>query len=589
MDAEIKDFCEFVGDKIDTVLLTALWEDFRSSKRVNKKMKISGGIFGATSKSGHKIDELKSAMQKFARRGMTQEMIEVVYELDKFRVYGNGSTAQKAIRTNMINRIKIILFEDVSFAEFHVFKKCISLIKKWESARDDINSFDILSQVCSQICDAKKLRQTSYVRNKFKRKVSKNQTKEEFAEAIKSKKYLDGIALLFQRPEVALKLLVLRQVEDDICKDLRELISYCLAEYEKIKRECDKTLFLVVPWLWIMFKDELRMKSDQVLFFDWKSLQMDDQDCLKLPEYVYDQHTKKGKQKGRGVEHFRQESSRTTNVDEAFAVEDMISEYHLDAQEHLNATQEHLDAQEHLRAITFTNVDFSSLSRVELITNGVCGGKLPCVLAAYKKKRVVLKQMTKSLNFGEDYFFINSLKERFGLPHFPMHLVKMNMKLCRTKEDKTYYWTKSKNQVFCLMKRVKHKGDLGKHKNLLEKEDTFDSMLKLRLFRGVFNTSDNILRNILVGEDEKLYGIDENDVMGTRKTVFNSKEPIKKSKFFTQERVKRIIKELNLTSETIEELCNEMRRYSGLSSKVYRFSYRAQNYSEIVCKELGWD
>lgn len=578
MDAEIKDFCDFIErnrQDIDTPLLLDLWEQFRTSKRVNKKMKISGGIFGATSKSGHKVDELKSALQKFARRGMTQEMIEVAYELDKFRVYGNGSTAQKAIRTNMINRIKVILFEDVSFAEFGVFTRCIKLIKQWERARDDENSFDILAQICAAICTAKKLRQTSYIRNKFKQ-TEKPQTKEDFINAISAGLYGDGLAILFQRPEVALKLLIQRQVDDDISQELRDSISYCMSEYERVSRDCDKALFLVVPWLWIMFKDTIRMNSDPLSLFDWKSLSMDEQDCLKLPDYVYDQHTKKGKIMGRGVEHFRKESSMITNIDEEFCVATLMDDYHKQTPIEKNASPD----------IKYTSLDFSDLTRIEFITDGVCGGKLPCVNAVYKKKRVVLKQMTKGLNFGNDYMCVNSLKKKFGLAHFPMYLAKMDMKLCKTKE-RTYYWTKAKDQVFCLMKQVKHIGDLGKHKHLLDTESKFDEMLKLRLFRGIFNTSDNILRNILVGEDGLFYGIDENDVMGKRETVFNATEPIKSSKYFTKERVCKVIDSLNLTEKTIAELGEELVKYN-LGSKVHRFKYRAQNYKEVVCEELGF-
>lgn len=291
-----------------------------------KKMSVTGGIFGAKSKSGHGVDELKSALQKFARRGMTKEMIQVAYELDKFRVY-HPSPQQKAIRTNMINRIKIILFEDVSFAEVGIFKRCIQLIKEWEENRDDDDSFNIIAHLCTLISSAKKLRQPSYIRNKFKDGVGM-QTEETFMSAINSAQYTDGLALFFQSQCTVLKLLGGRS----------ELEKFCIKEYKRVSREFDKCVFLIVPWLWIMFKDRLRTDEPMINVFDWKELRMDHDENLTLPEYIYDQHTKRGKRMGRGHDHFRKVASVAMNVDDEFLDENLSQNYHNSSSQNATCT-----------------------------------------------------------------------------------------------------------------------------------------------------------------------------------------------------------------------------------------------------------
>ena len=62
-------------------------------------------------------------------------------EMDAFKVYDGSDNvtiqrAAKAIRTNMINRLKVILFEDVSFSQVGAFTTVSEKIKEWED--DDV-------------------------------------------------------------------------------------------------------------------------------------------------------------------------------------------------------------------------------------------------------------------------------------------------------------------------------------------------------------------------------------------------------------------------------------------------------------------
>ena len=52
----------------------------------------------------------------------------------------------------------------------------------------------------------------------------------------------------------------------------------------------------------------------------------------------------------------------------------------------------------------------------------------------------------------------------------------------------------------------------------------FKESMKIRLFDGLFRRKDNILRNILVNSDGVVLSIDEGDIYGKIKLVFNKND-----------------------------------------------------------------
>ena len=110
-------------------------------------------------------------------------------------------------------------------------------------------------------------------------------------------------------------------------------------------------------------------------------------------------------------------------------------------------------------------------------------------------------------------------------------------------------------------------------------------MLKIRLFDGLFRSSDNILRNILVGSDRRsLISIDENDIYGKRKRVFNKKDWCLKMINKDVDMVKEIINEFNL-NDKIEMIKNKMLEY-GFNDKVEEMISRFNSYEEIIMNEF---
>ena len=70
--------------------------------------------------------------------------------------------------------------------------------------------------------------------------------------------------------------------------------------------------------------------------------------------------------------------------------------------------------------------DWSEFTLRKIIEEGVCGGKVPCILVEYKGKRYILKEMKKSMNFGKDYLVVDRCKSVFGLRDMNMKRIRSN-------------------------------------------------------------------------------------------------------------------------------------------------------------------
>ena len=140
--------------------------------------------------------------------------------------------------------------------------------------------------------------------------------------------------------------------------------------------------------------------------------------------------------------------------------------------------------------------------------------------------------MRPSFNLGRDYIFLDSLKKEFGVRDLGMIRIRSNEGLERKDLKKRTFvgnWKFGEREViYCMMDQFINIGDLGKHKYFLEDDKVFKECLKIRLFDGLFRSSDNILRNILVNENGDLMSIDEGDIYGKRPLIFDKNNWFKK-------------------------------------------------------------
>ena len=232
-------------------------------------------------------------------------------------------------------------------------------------------------------------------------------------------------------------------------------------------------------------------------------------------------------------------------------------------------------------------IRWENFNLIKIIEEGVCGGKVPCIVVDYKGKRCVLKEMKQSFNFGKDYIVVDKCKRLFGLKDMNMRRIKCDKTLVKIDEKKMSYVKNceigEKECIYCMMDYWENLGDLGKNKKFLNDEDIVYECLKIRLFDGLFNSSDNIMRNILVNEKGELLSIDEGDLYGKRKTIFNVKGDWCKKNVSDELLIICLEEILWKVEEKKREVCKIMDYYELDYKK--EFCKRIDDYKEIVWGE----
>lgn len=580
-------------------------------------------LFKLVTKSGHpSLDAVKSAIQKYARRGMHTKMLQAVSEMDAFKAYDDSDNittqrAAKAIRTIMINRLKVILFEDVSFSQVGAFTTVSEKIKEWED--DGRNDEKTLAEIVTIISHAKKLRLPSYLRTSYGKGEGCELDKKDFLEGIDNKD-IKCVEWIYHNDKEALEMLENRQFPG---KD--HILPMITAEWKRLKPTKSKAgsnerfIFVVVPWLWIMYDDDIEQEDDvEINSFSKKEIEAAyaKYDVL-FEDYVYDKHTKEGKKTG----DFRTEEAAVDNEDAVW-----LSTFE-DLQEYHNNQPEEVKAKKHRKPRELTEEQAAkkaakeakpkrlrrgvvkpdhikeiemNVANIKLITEGV---GMPYGYVTIHNRDKIIKYMTKGLNYGMDYNYIDKQKRLFGLKDLGIKMRKIPDKVLtvkytkkevqvkgktKTKIVRSYEWEDSKEgQVIAIMTKVNMKTYLSKCE-LLKDEAKFREMLKIRLFNGFFRTSNNINRNILVDEDDELWAINENDIFGVRKNVFNKKEHVRNSEFMTAELIESVIDELDFSTHE-QTLIDEMPKYFPKASCEFyerELRERVRNYKQIVLKEL---
>ena len=151
------------------------WKDEKVEKveKVEKDER-SIRVFGSISMNGYKCDLLKSCIIKYMRRGEFEKGVYFLMELDLFKnfieVKNNKEINGESLRSNMRNRILIMMSEDIGYGDWKLWMKCNYFMKKWEDNRLNNNNIDrlYLINLYKLFCDSKKSRNCSFIRGFWK-------------------------------------------------------------------------------------------------------------------------------------------------------------------------------------------------------------------------------------------------------------------------------------------------------------------------------------------------------------------------------------------------------------------------------------
>ena len=582
---------------------------------------IANTCFNNKSEFGYKSSELKSGICKYMRRSERDKFLWCVMELGKFNDISLEKNAAKAIVTNLINRMKILLMEDMNPGDMDRIYNGINLLEEYE--KDRSNRF-LLMNFTDVVMGAKKNRVTSYVNNWWRTRdfepddlkidkclkyrlngdtdelliLGENlikfiEEKDEriFGVYMKMVNLEGKMGLRYRRKDpVYLFWVIMRDymVNDKMIK----IFDFAL---DRFFNKGMKERFYFGFWIGVMV-----WKIDNMDFnvYDYPNFGKDDEveyyenmEKIKLDDYVLnDFHVNKNF----GLADFALNGAFVKDEYMKLLGENAgkYKEYYIEVKN--NTDTKGNGKKKPVKKVkvdigVLEFIDWNDIEVVKIIEEGVCGGKLPCIIVNYSGDKKILKEMNKSMNYGKDYIIVDECKKLIGLNDMNMKRIKSNKGLVKKdKKNKSYVNNckiDDKDCVYCMMDYWDNIGDLGKNKDKLKDIKVIEECLKIRYFDGLFRSSDNILRNILVNKEGKLLSIDEGDIFGKRKYILNMNSDWCRTscdKVLVDKVVNYFIENKEMLKIKVKEV---MVKYDF--DKSDEFNKRIDNYKDIV--DYEWD
>ena len=607
-----------------------MMEEMRQMEKV-KKMKI--GMFKNSSYWGKGSSVLKSGVCKYFRREMFDKFEWCVMEMMVFGVVSEG------LLTNIINRIKILVMEEI-VDEFEKVSMCVLLFERMEKG-NFLEKVEDMKRVCEIVKSCKKGRVVSYVNNwyKYNGEVYKDEVK--LDKVLKYKKKGDSEELLVLGERL---IGMLEKGDEKVIDIYNKMYGMESVEGSRYRRKEGVYLFMEIVedyfckdenrkrvFKFVMDRFNKKEMKERKAFGVWMGLM-----CLYDREKVVEVKVEEGYDERKMMEYLFEERGDMEISDE-FVVEDWhvckkwglgkfgkvgsfvlneklgilgdngvkYKEFYILKKEDdekkvekevVEKVENKVEKKKRVKVVE-KKVEVEKFDEkykvVKVLVEGVCGLKKCCVIVegVENGEKYVLKEMSKSMNEGRDYMCMDKMKKEFGLLDLGMKVVRLDKKieLVDKKNKKwkdNYEWKNDeKGVVYCVMKWFDNKGDLGKNKEVLKEVKYKEENLKIRLFDGLFRSSDNISRNILVLEGGGLLSIDEGDIFGKRKIIFNKSGDVCKKDKWYKENVDRVLDEMLSGENKKERLVEELVKY-GFDKKVEEFKERFDKYKEIVKSEF---
>ena len=597
------------------------------------------GMFNNKSYFGKMSKELKSGVCKYYRRGVMEKYEWCIVEMMIFGLKNKG------LMSNIVNRLKILIFEEVVISEVEKIEKMIELIGKV----DDVDEWDRKVEYLLEFVDVgrncKRGRICSYMNNWWKynieeyvmeeveiNKVKKYEKKGDSDELLKLGELL--IEFIGKRDERLIDVFnkmynlegkmgcryrrrdgvyLFWNIIEDMFKDNKRLMNIVKFGREMFYRKSMKERPYYGVWVGMFVLNYEPLEWTKELKYEKRDIVLEEyfkeRGDMEMDKYVIeDFHVNKKY----GLDKFAIEGGMVVDEDlndlkdgeryKEFYIEKKV-EYAMKIKEEKEKEKkkvkkvkkvdkvkvrkkkkEEVDLESELEMIEWEN-----FKNVRVLEDGVCGLKKCCIIVEYDGVKYVIKEFAKSMNWGRDYIMMDKLKNKYGLIDLEMKRIRSDKGLGRIDMSiKSFVknWKMiEKKSVYCMMRYYDNIGDLGKNKGVLEDKNKRRELLMIRLFDGLFRSSDNILRNVLVGKDGELISIDEGDIFGKRKLVFNKRGDWS---------VKNMDKELldvclkvfeEKREEMIVEIEKIMREYD-FGNKVEEFKERYMNYREVVYSEI---
>jgi len=577
--------------------------------------------FNNRSEHGYSANILKSGICKYFRRGEKEKFTWSIIEMSLFHDHPKGS----GLITNLINRLKILLMEDLSLSEVYIISECSKILDDYDKDRTQRY---LLLDFCELATKGRRNRITSYVNNWYR---NKDYTRGNLVldKVLKYKKSGDSEELLFLGEDLIHRL---EQEDESIFLIFNEMMKIQGNMGLRYRRKEASYLWfeILCDYMWPaelndVFNFSLQMfmrrgMKERPAFGIWLgliALKRDDLDYSvkeyqKFNETHFDDYRKDMKKiemddyvvndyhvnKGFGLGKFAEEGALVVDEDLSLLGNkgEEYKSYYIQKKNEIDPKSKKKrsikdTSEDEKGKKDFDKLDkisFDEFSNVVILEDGVCGGKVCCIKATYKDKKYILKQMGETMNYGKDYICVDKCKTYFDLWDMNMKRIVSDKKMVRKDPKiKTFVNNSSfadEDAVYCMMEYFENVGDLGKNKEYLKDEYVVKECLKIRLFDGLFRSSDNIIRNILVNRDGELLSIDEGDIYGKRGSIFNVHEWVS-SKNISDEILNEVLDDILSEKDMKIKYVSEKLIEYGFKDKVDEFVIRFNDYKSIVMSE----
>lgn len=121
--------------------------------------------FSSVTRHGHRLDKIKSALQKYLRRRELEKMLWCAAEIYDFHRLARTDAEHRAARgivTNLVNRIIVMMDEELLFADWGVYLQCRKWLREFEQG--ERSDFELIVRTCQALCGARLHRLNSAIR-----------------------------------------------------------------------------------------------------------------------------------------------------------------------------------------------------------------------------------------------------------------------------------------------------------------------------------------------------------------------------------------------------------------------------------------
>lgn len=545
--------------------------------------------FSSISKSGYKLDILKSALQKYLRRREVDKMLWCLSEIYLFHKYASSDVEKKACKgiiTNVMNRLIVMMDEEMLFAEVDKYTQCMKWMKMFdEGNRED---FKLLVKICKTMLGARLLRLNSDIYSYWWRgagiykivEIEESEieddvyeicnrlySKEEKESETWEKERINLMRFIsaFRKGDASCYYWAHAMFNSDVKgkrRFRRKDCVYIIWEYLfevignderlkaclKLKLEQFFVKTRTEQHIWLSSAISIAMNRDKLNLenVEW-DIEVNDEEVeglfenrekLKIDDYAIDMHCSEGRKLGKNKADFALEGCIVVNEDKEYYNEewrDMYCNLKLNADScNTCCVEKKVKKKKKVvkNDIYMEFIDGSKIKENELriCMEKTCGNKVMC----FEYDGMIWKESRASFDYNKDYQLVDNCKMMFGLNFIGMKRIESNFRIEKiNKKESTWTnnWHKvmakeNEKVVYCVMHKIGNGENMSQHKNkkqLLMKKEVAKEIAKIAIFRGIFRVTDFNLRNILLDNDENLVSIDEGDI-GKRKGIFGARD-----------------------------------------------------------------